>query len=704
MDIWRWIEGLDEDITDLMYELTSAVVDGENDRVDSPVPTVVGMARERQLPWVEVFARHWELQSLIFHRHDPAQGLPKAIALLERSHRDDAIDCPQTICVTQDVCAAYSMADGPGYADDRISVCEETMDRISPAWTCWSCISAEKAAAMIDKDDCEAAVSFLEESEELIAKAGGEPDGIDMRRVKIDALRKLGRYEEALELARKGTEREWNSDSFVFECNAFALQMLGRLGRFDAVLEGLPVLRDVLKHGRIDVHADTIASLVRGGAMEFDDQRVRDYALMMQRGIDRGAFRMTAETGLLAVKLCAEAGQSHVGHAFAEMAREAAQQLRSGAAMEAELKAAAAKLAELSDKPPDVERWSALGFLRKAAELARVEHEASPADAELFRRLAGLYLDTGKHAELRTLLEKAVAQETLRGDALWYRSFLLERTQGLDAAIKTMRELVDEHPDWAGASWRLAYLLDDAGDLEAALAAYNNTVALFDDAGGYDWERMVVAARLGEHDIVRDSAARLDIELEGESGPIVENWGGCLIHYADDSYVFAIRTGPVTARIDRLARYGVQERYEDEVVIRARPENPDADENSYYIYPHIETIKTGNYRSYMLDGVHPGEEKLGVLQDAIAKAGFVFERKSSDQYQLTDPQSGEDVMGLFARIGVPEGRDPADVHEVLTQTVESAELSSIVWIDLVTELQLDDVIEAQSKIAKAWDL
>lgn len=704
MDIWRWIEGLDEDISDSMYDLANAVSEAEHNRVDSLVPMLVGTARERGLPWVEVFARHWELQSLIFHRYNPRNGMPKAVALLERSHRDDMIDCPQTICVSQDVCAAYGMADGPGYAKDRIAVCEETFERINPAWSCWTCIVAEKGAALIDVGAPDTALDFIEKSERLISKAGGDPEAIDMRRIKIEALGKLERCEEGLELARKTVAEQFLGEAFTFECNALAVQMLAQLGRYDEALADLSAINDVLDRGRTDVHGSTLATLVRGGAMAFDDDRIRDFAVMVQRDIDRGAFRMAADVGVLAVELCVDKNLAHAGYAFAELTVQAIEKLRAKDAAKTRLDAAISRLADPDDEAPDLAGWQKLGFLSKAAVLAKAAHENSPQNLELFKGLARLYLDMNAYDDLRSLLDKTVDSSELGAYSMWYRSLLEERTQGRDAAISCMKKLVTNEPDWGGANWRLAYLLDAAGEYREALAAYNSTIALFDESGGYDWDRMVVAARIDEHDAVRDSAARLDIELKGDTGPIDEDWGDCLVHYDDDTNVLAVRTGPVTARIERLARFAAPERYKDEIVIMPRPENPDADENDYRIYPHVQTIRTGNFRSYIVDGVHPGEEKLAKFRDKVEAAGFVFEQTSDEQYELNDPQSGENVCGVFLRIAIPEGYEAIEVHTLLTEVVNEVGIEVLTWLDLLADLKLDDELGAQTKLADEWGI
>jgi hypothetical protein len=61
-----------------------------------------------------------------------ASALGEAVALFERAHREDTLECPQSICVTQDLAACYGNIDGPGWVPERIEVCDETLGRIDP--------------------------------------------------------------------------------------------------------------------------------------------------------------------------------------------------------------------------------------------------------------------------------------------------------------------------------------------------------------------------------------------------------------------------------------------------------------------------------------------------------------------------------------------------------------------------------------------
>ncbi|REM95695.1 hypothetical protein DSI35_28675, partial [Mycobacterium tuberculosis] len=72
------------------------------------------------------------------------------------------LDCPQSICVTQDLAACYGNIDGPGWVPERIEVCDETLGRIDPSWACFQCLSCEKADALLDDGRGQDALDYLQ--------------------------------------------------------------------------------------------------------------------------------------------------------------------------------------------------------------------------------------------------------------------------------------------------------------------------------------------------------------------------------------------------------------------------------------------------------------------------------------------------------------------------------------------------------------
>ena len=87
MDIWAWfgdtLDTIAETDRGLAYRLSSLpswVLDGRHEHVDAVVPELLAAAKRLESPWLEVFVRHWRLQSWVFQRHDISRGMPESFS------------------------------------------------------------------------------------------------------------------------------------------------------------------------------------------------------------------------------------------------------------------------------------------------------------------------------------------------------------------------------------------------------------------------------------------------------------------------------------------------------------------------------------------------------------------------------------------------------------------------------------------------
>jgi len=84
MDIWRWVNDAEEELArsgrkrlaELIEVIPGYVVNHKHVQLDAVVPEALALAREAKNPWLEVFIRHWNLQSRILHRHEVKEFLP----------------------------------------------------------------------------------------------------------------------------------------------------------------------------------------------------------------------------------------------------------------------------------------------------------------------------------------------------------------------------------------------------------------------------------------------------------------------------------------------------------------------------------------------------------------------------------------------------------------------------------------------------
>ena len=143
MDIWAWVETLQEDLRESGYERLADLIDqiqrdvGENryERAQAALPEALAGARALRNPWLEVYLRHWGMQNRMNNMGEGETALGEATSLLEFAHRKETLDCPQSVCVTQDISKCHGNVDGIGWAQERLDVCRETMARIATSST-----------------------------------------------------------------------------------------------------------------------------------------------------------------------------------------------------------------------------------------------------------------------------------------------------------------------------------------------------------------------------------------------------------------------------------------------------------------------------------------------------------------------------------------------------------------------------------------
>jgi tetratricopeptide (TPR) repeat protein len=284
-------------------------------------------------------------------------------------------------------------------------------------------------------------------------------------------------------------------------------------------------------------------------------------------------------------------------------------------------------------------------------------------------------------------------------------------------ALEACREALETDPQHHAARSLLATLLRDRGELEAALEHLNLLVGS-NDPGNFDWDRMLVATLLGRWDAVRDSARRLELPVDAaESGPIDENWGACRIRVRLESgreqTYFAWRTGPVSARIDEVLHPSLEQHHCDEVAFDAVPLNPEEleaaarqSENGDSRRPLTEyaayrTLRAGNYRAFVVDGFHPGDELISALRARLDALGVAWEPRSDERYQLEF--EGETRQGVYAFLGLAPNASEREVHQLLSAFAEEHS-SMLLWPKLAEAAGDAPAAQRQTELAAAWGI
>lgn len=754
MNIWQWVHDTEKELrehghgrlAELLDELPSAVCADRHEQVDALVPEALALARGLELPWVELFVRHWSLQSRVLHRMD-ASALGDALSLLDFAHAETTRDCPQAVCSVQDLSACYEHVDDVGYAADRVAVAEEALARIDPSWPCFECISEELGSALGALGKHEESLSFLVNQERaaksLVSRAFSGRFG-----TRASALMELGRHEEALTLVRERSRGQTERNRIELAAILESLALAG-LGRLDEAARALARVPDPLL---IPAHyqrwAEAAEALVIAGELANDVPFGQVLQAMLARldrqGIGRALVRLSERAGRLAV---ARGSAPLAASALATMERAALRLVRPSDAEPslAALREAAAGLSSSALELPDTPEalLSSLGPVRDdqldasyglldAACARWPEHEGL---VVLFSKVASR-LGVGDVARARLVAYCAAfpgAVEALV--ALGVAELGVRDVAAFRSVVERLRGLGEED----GADWLTAVGALDRGELgvartaaealaarrprdlqarrlalqaargqrdfEAMLRWSGELVALGEAAGPADWSRMVAGSALGVWADVRDSAARLGFETPGE-GPIDVNAGACRVRFgagsSDARDLFAARTGPVTARILEIAGPEHDEHYNELVVFDPDP-LPAGDAGAgegrapMRLFAALSTLSKSGHRSFVLDGVHPGEDLVQRLRAALAQDDLVLQVRSGPSYQLAG--EGDDAptrLGLYAFLAVPEARPLAEVSRRLAELTDGLELT---WIDLAQRAGDEALVVAHVELA-----
>ncbi|MEU9042426.1 MULTISPECIES: hypothetical protein [unclassified Kitasatospora] len=282
-DIWSWVRDAHRQLVEAgHHRLAEAIVDlpehateGRNDQLDALYPEALAAARSLDLPWVEVYLRHWRMQNLLNKRQQGEAVMPEAIDLLEFAHREETVGCPQSVCVVQDFAICHARVDGPGYVTERLEVVGETLDRIEPGRACYDCLSREYSDALEDDGRAAEALDHLDTAANRM-RAAGQRVSLRFHQARAGTLHLLGRYEEVLELLDTAERAEQAQGHRLDERDQrwgalLRARALAALGRTEEALALLP------DRAEAELHADlrpawtqTVELLVAAGAWEND--------------------------------------------------------------------------------------------------------------------------------------------------------------------------------------------------------------------------------------------------------------------------------------------------------------------------------------------------------------------------------------------------------------------------------------------------
>ena len=704
MDNFAWVNELSERLEEqgqqrlayLIHDIPYQKYLGNHALVEALVPEALAAARGLEIPWLDVYFKHWQCASRIALLQGEVL-LGDVVTAYEAAHQDKTQGCPQTVCVTQDLVATYANVDGPGWAAERLAACDETLARIDPSWGCFGCLTIERANAMADQGERQEAVLYLQSQRELQLKAGEEVTTIYVT-TEVEQWLAMGQPQKALARLEE-TEEEADEDDRTEQATRLLqrARALGMLGQAQEAWDLLPEFDDVEVP---DYVLWTRAAVVAARALRALNTPALGHAFwtVLEHLHTAGSHRLLLDLALVQSELAQTRAVPWLAEQALALAAEHVPQLRDDLGASAALQKARQTLAHAQDLPmpctaDKLDEWlqspeaqeqdneRVIQWLKQAL-------RERPEDTELVRTLAAALGNFGAHALARQQLQalvlahpdspalqnqwfrlcfetddmEAIEQQAHRIEAhqpalaAWYRArvaFHEERYAQVGPFVQTVLthdpEAMPTRRLWADAAMQLK-------DFETALEQRRQILEGTQEVEpGQRWEVMIAATAAGQWPVVREQAKHLGMELDqvaDPASPVEEDWGMVYLRIEDEgrqSDVLARRTGPATARILQPSARGRAQRLDDWVVITAQlaeqpPEDPEEQEHYVRVFNEpIHVLQKGGFGpSYMIDGVHPGEAQVDALRSALDALGWRSWQYSNDHYRVTDPDAPED--------------------------------------------------------------
>ena len=735
MNIWEWvikrIDSLYEEnqfrLAHLLSRLPEHVTEREYEEVDAIVPEALALARAAEEPWLEIYIRHWNLQSRLFGRFEVEGSLAEAVELIDFANRPQTQGCPQGVCARQDLAQCYAQLDGPGYVHKRLAALDETLEQINPHWPCFTCLGAEKTWAMVDDGRPQDAVAYVESIFEQAREAGADTvyTRNAMSNTWSSALVRAGRADEALVV--NTAAKEFKPDKIrEVRWDLNRCWILASLGRHDEALEHLRAFAEIeATPGEYERWSQGAELLGLAGALNNNWLLGQQMSAMRAKLLTNGAIRYGIDMAFREARLALARGSVRSTQIAIDAIHHAIPRLR-GPAEVPELLDELQQALDLQsadrhkvNKPQSLEeleeaftndpeqdldmmesvmdlwqdyiifwqRWrdirGALGRIEEGLPRMRAAADSSPG-SELktllcWTLLSNKQVDAVIDYAARALLESSDEDSKLSGH--WVSAHAERARKDNKAAHRHIVEFTQMEPSDPDG-WHLrAQLERSLGQIDEAVISAELGVDLEDRTGPWSWQLMELATLAGRWDLVRSQAESLGMQLDEESGPIDENWGLCYLQinneYGGSERFISQRTGPVTARVASINPPASDQHFRDLYLLRADPLNrvdeEDRDERYVPIYPALERISAGGFEVHEVEGFHPGEDALQVIDELVDEQGGYLHQRSADNYTRTyapsDERSGNhspiELPGIYYLIAIPKDADPKATQAIL---------------------------------------
>jgi tetratricopeptide (TPR) repeat protein len=760
VDIWAWVADTQRQLHEAgntglaiaLGDLPAQAFEGRYAQLDVMAPAVAQQAETLELPWLELFARHWHLVSRIGDRAQGSVALGDAEALLEFARREDTKDCPSVPATVEALAVCQANVDGPGYAAERLASLGAALESVQPGSPVFCGLVTQYVSALSDAGEVEQAVAYYESAVAGRRGADGQVSW-ELAASGVRALLAAGRTEEAL--TELDSAKDFPADDPVAKDHREAVLralVLATAKRPAQALEALPDLDVIGDHPRDWVEwarAVRLLDEVISNTWQLGRVMRQWMTYYETMGVHRGRVELALIAGELAVarqgvwqaRALADLAESWLGELRATEGlpeRVAALRAAVGAATEPAAPGPQDELVAYFDAADghnaDPERWvgwlwplsgtdleatrrhtTTLGFLGYAplgADILwkTIVEDADPATAEEedVAYLTGVLVEAGqddrveRFAAMLPVPTSHLALARLHRARERWAETTSEAEKSLEAGAEGIIAL-EARRLLAGAAQQLGENAKGAAILRDLVES---------DAGEEEdvWRMIVMATAAEDWPLVRQGAAKLGMQLDTPEGPIEEEWHliRVVLPVSDGSQreVLAVRTGPATARLLIPQPRGMDYNAGDIVVVDPRPLEPvpeSAEEQESYVIPFagVALLRPGGYTSWFFDGAAPSEEDWTEFNEVLAERGWPMWVYSDENYSVTHPTSGEGLQGVYGWIAVPPGVEPVDLDALLDDATERWS-HPLAWLDLARSAGIE--VERHERITKEYGL
>lgn len=318
--VWTWLHNYTDDLYDAGMEdmadkidnFSSIAYDRDVEAVEALYPELLAFARSNDNTWLEVYLRHWHLQAYIDEQRDHRPILSEALDLLAFSHAEQTKDCPQRVCVADDLEAIYKSIDGPGYAQARLTMIEEILETLPPSRECYQCMTFGKINALVDAGKATQACDFfahLMKSDSVIRSAVDDSHyQIQLANIVARGYLRAGRLAEASEQLENSQP---TSKSLKSEKHLLVAELQAQMGNIDGANQALA---SAWKFGvdAINVRAlvEALPALVVKKVLNPDEKFVSEMLPILRNSADCGRLGEAYDGALLMIEYLSVADSS----------------------------------------------------------------------------------------------------------------------------------------------------------------------------------------------------------------------------------------------------------------------------------------------------------------------------------------------------------------------------------------------------------